>query len=147
MNKLEVCKSRRVAGIAALSLLMLLVAILVCHPSVCPEAQRSALPPVTRVQAEARTPRVEDVGDLHVREDLLLENYTWADSEHTRVRIPIERAMELLAERGLPVVNSSGEIPSYPLTGVPSDFRRATSHPVEPLTRGFTPTAAEQGYR
>ena len=41
--------------------------------------------------------------DLHAREDLLLDHY----SEHRRaagtIRIPIDRAMELIAQRGLPV--------------------------------------------
>ena len=129
------------------ALILLLAAIVVKHSHVAPEARRAVLPPVTRVQAEANEQHVEDVGDLHVREDLLLENYTWADGEHTRVRIPIERAMELLAERGLPVVKSFDEAPSHTLTGVPPDFRRATPHSAEPLTRGFTRTAAEQGYR
>lgn len=32
-----------------------------------------------------------------------LNTYGWIDREHGVVRIPVERAMELLAERGLPV--------------------------------------------
>jgi hypothetical protein len=53
------------------------------------------------------TPRLEvddsnqSLADLHAREDLLLENYS-TDANGT-VRIPIERAMELIAQRGLPV--------------------------------------------
>ncbi len=55
------------------------------------------------------TPRVQtddgnqDVADLHAREDLLLDNYSWVDQSKGKVRIPIERAMELIAQRGLPV--------------------------------------------
>ncbi len=55
------------------------------------------------------TPRVQtddgnqDVADLHAREDLLLDNYSWVDQSKGTVRIPIERAMELIAQRGLPV--------------------------------------------
>src|SRR5580700_8446153 len=45
----------------------------------------------------------QDVADLHAREDLLLDNYTWADQSKGTVRIPIDRAMELIAQRGLPV--------------------------------------------
>ena len=54
------------------------------------------------------TPRVQtddgnqDVADLHAREDLLLEYYTRVDGKPGTVRIPIERAMELVAQRGLP---------------------------------------------
>ena len=43
------------------------------------------------------------MADLHAREDLLLNNYSWVDQAQGKVRIPIERAMELIAQRGLPV--------------------------------------------
>ena len=55
------------------------------------------------------TPRLQDddgnqdTADLHAREDLLLDNYSWVDRSKGTVRIPIERAMELIAQRGLPV--------------------------------------------
>src|SRR5580698_2174181 len=39
--------------------------------------------------------------DLHAREDLLLNNYSQA--EGGAIRIPISRAMELIAQKGLPV--------------------------------------------
>jgi len=67
------------------------------------------------------TPRVQtddgnqDVADLHAREDLLLSNYTWLgqsqDQSQGKVRIPIERAMELLAQRGLPVATATAQTP------------------------------------
>jgi len=41
--------------------------------------------------------------DLHAREDLLLEHYSSVDGQPGTIRIPIERAMELIAQRGLPV--------------------------------------------
>src|SRR5208282_3223891 len=43
----------------------------------------------------------QDVADVHAREDLLLSNYSWVDQSKGTVRIPIERAMELIAQRGL----------------------------------------------
>jgi hypothetical protein len=55
------------------------------------------------------TPRVQtddgnqDVADLHAREDLLMDHYTHIDGQPGKVRIPIERAMALIAQRGLPV--------------------------------------------
>ena len=55
------------------------------------------------------TPRLQtddgnqEMADMHVREDLLLDHYSWADREKGKVRIPINRAMELIAQRGLPV--------------------------------------------
>ncbi len=55
------------------------------------------------------TPRVQldngnqDLANLHEREDLLLDHYSWIDRGQGKVRIPIERAMQLIAQRGLPV--------------------------------------------
>ena len=43
--------------------------------------------------------------DLHAREDLLLEHYSLIDGQPGTIRIPIERAMELIVQRGLPVAN------------------------------------------
>jgi len=37
------------------------------------------------------------------REDGLLNSYGWVDEKAGTVRIPIERAMDLLVQRGLPV--------------------------------------------
>ena len=49
--------------------------------------------------------------DLHAREDLLLEHYSLVDGQPGTVRIPIERAMELIAQRGLPVENQAATTP------------------------------------
>ena len=87
------------------------------------------------------TPRVQtddgnqDVADLHAREDLLLDNYSWADEAHSKVRIPIERAMELLAQRGLPVAKPVEQAPL--MTG---DKRPVIA---VPLTNGFARTSYE----
>ena len=43
-------------------------------------------------------------GDYLAKQDLTLESYDWVDQQNGVVRIPIERAMDLIAERGLPVV-------------------------------------------
>ncbi|MDR3793266.1 MAG: hypothetical protein P4L03_07790 [Terracidiphilus sp.] len=91
------------------------------------------------------TPQVQtddgnkDVADLHAREDLLLENYTWANADHSRVRIPIERAMELLAQRGLPVAPAVQT--EAPMTG------DRKPHVTAPQTNGFARTAYEQGQK
>jgi len=89
------------------------------------------------------TPRLQvDNGDqdllqLHEREDLLLDHYSWVDDSHTKVRIPIERAMELIALHGLPVVKEPE--PTEPLMA-------GDSRPVVqmPLTDGFARTGYEQ---
>ncbi len=89
------------------------------------------------------TPRVQtddgnqDVANLHAREDLLLSNYTWVDESKGTVRIPIERAMEIIAQRGLPVVQPVQT--QLPMTG------DSTPTVPVPLTNGFARTAYEQG--
>jgi hypothetical protein len=97
---------------------------------------------VAELTQQFPTPRVQtddgnqDVADLHAREDLLLDNYSWADSAHAKVRIPIERAMEIIAQRGLPVAPAA-QLPP-PLTG---DIRPVVQ---VPLTSGFARTGFEQ---
>jgi hypothetical protein len=44
-----------------------------------------------------------DVAQMHAREDILLNHYSWVDEQKQSVRIPITLAMQLLAQRGLPV--------------------------------------------
>lgn len=89
------------------------------------------------------TPRLEtddgnqDLANLHGREDLLLDHYTWVDSSHTKVRIPIERAMELIAQHGLPVAQEPAQ--SEPLMA--GESRPAVQ---APLTDGFARTGFEQ---
>jgi hypothetical protein len=89
------------------------------------------------------TPRLQiddgdqDITDLHAREDLLLDHYSWVDQQHGKVRIPIGRAMELIAQHGLPVV------PPAP----PSESLMAgDTEPIvtAPLTNGFARTGFEQ---
>ena len=97
---------------------------------------------VAELTQQFPTPRVQvddgnqDVADLHAREDLLLQNYSWADPAHTKVRIPIERAIELIAQRGLPVAPAVQTAP--PMTGERAPGLQA------PLTNGFARTAFEQ---
>ena len=43
-----------------------------------------------------------DMEKLRASEDILLNNYDWVDRKNGIVRIPIDRAMELLARQGTP---------------------------------------------
>jgi hypothetical protein len=83
---------------------------------------------------------LEDLAELHKREDLLLEHYSragaGADGE-AKVRIPIERAMELIAQRGLPVAPAAAR---GALLSGESDPETVTA----PLTSGFVRTGYEQ---
>jgi hypothetical protein len=44
----------------------------------------------------------DDLVSLRAREDMVLNGYGWVDRTNGVVRIPVERAIELLAQRGLP---------------------------------------------
>jgi hypothetical protein len=78
----------------------------------------------------------QEIADLHKKEDLILENYSWVDQERGKVRIPIERAMRMIAQSGLPVAPRNEEAPI--MTG---DSRTSV---IEPLTNGFARTGYEQ---
>jgi hypothetical protein len=43
------------------------------------------------------------LNDIRLREENILSTYGWADQNAGTVHIPIDRAMDLLAQRGLPV--------------------------------------------
>jgi hypothetical protein len=43
-----------------------------------------------------------DMNKLHASEESVLNSYDWVDRDHGIVRIPIDRAIELLAQRGIP---------------------------------------------
>jgi hypothetical protein len=57
-----------------------------------------ALPPAPRLQTQPR----EELKKLRAEEQQRLESYGWVDAARGEVHIPIDRAMELLLEQGLP---------------------------------------------
>jgi hypothetical protein len=81
----------------------------------------------------------EEIAEMHAREDLLLDYYSWVDRSSGKVRIPISRAMQLIAQHGLPV--AADEQTETLLAG-----DKAPVVPV-PLTDGFARTGFEQQYR
>ena len=52
-----------------------------------------------------------DLKTMRAEEDKILKSYAWIDQEKNTVRSPIDRAIDILAERGLPVRTQSGEKP------------------------------------
>jgi hypothetical protein len=91
------------------------------------------------------TPRLQtddgnqEIAEMHTREDLLLDNYSWVDRTSGKVRIPISRAMQIIAEHGLPVAPQEEQ--TEPLMA-------GDRVPVVtmPLTDGFARTGYEQQY-
>ena len=63
-----------------------------------PDARRRFPPPEPRLQSDPAT----DLRRWRAEEDAALRSYSWADRSRGVVRIPLERAMELVLKRGLP---------------------------------------------
>lgn len=64
-----------------------------------PQAEMlNTVPPAPRLQ---RLPG-EDYAALRARDEEVLTSYGWVDETNGVVRIPVEQAMELLLEKGLP---------------------------------------------
>jgi hypothetical protein len=79
----------------------------------------------------------QDTADLHAREDLLLDNYsTSPDLPAGTVRIPIDRAMQLIVQRGLPKAADS-------TTTQPLMAGESQPAVTMPLTSGFARTGYE----
>lgn len=49
----------------------------------------------------------QDVQQAQAEQQQRLEGYSWIDQQNGVVQIPIEKAMELIAQRGLPVTSST----------------------------------------
>ncbi len=68
-------------------------------------AQENRLPPEPRLQTNPR----QDLRDLRAHEDDILNSYGWVDRNAGIVRIPIDQAMKLTLQRGLPSRRQVGE--------------------------------------
>jgi hypothetical protein len=105
--------SVRVVGLFLLALVvsvggvLLLMAALFNHFAVrearrdvapSPLAQAREAPPEPRLQVHPR----EEFKAVKAAEDATLNSYGWVDQKTGIVRIPIDRAVDLLAEKGLP---------------------------------------------
>jgi hypothetical protein len=101
-----------------------------------PEMQQKEFQQMTTTFPEPRLD-IDDgnqaTADLHAREDLLLNNYSTSAGS---VRIPISRAMELIAQRGLQV-NAQAGTTAVAMAG---DEKPVVS---APLTSGFARTGYE----
>ena len=60
--------------------------------------QEVRVPPEPRLQTDPR----QDLQDLRAQENQILNSYGWIDKNTGVVRIPIDEAMKLVVQRGLP---------------------------------------------
>jgi len=65
-----------------------------------------------------QTAPTDELRAHRAQEEALLTGYGWVDRDNAIARIPIERAMELVARRGLPDYRSA--VPDLP-AGAPAD--------------------------
>ena len=61
-------------------------------------SQENRLPPEPRLQIHPR----QDLQDLRAGEDAILNTYGWVDKPTGVARIPIDEAMKIVVQRGLP---------------------------------------------
>jgi len=98
------------------------------NPLVAPEKDTRLVSP----EAIARfpQPRLErnerlEINDFRFEEEQTLYSYGWVDQQAGIVRIPIDRAMELIAQRGLSTTPKVGTIPPSEVNVVNQAARRA----------------------
>jgi hypothetical protein len=108
--------------------------------------EQRPVPPPPRLQ----TYPFQDIKELRQHDQPLLGRYEWIDQKGGTVRIPVERAMDLLAERGLPY-RTGGQPSTAPAPGTKSSAVPGTSAaPVAsgasaPAAGSHTPTGSSSG--
>ena len=76
--------------------------------------------PVPRLEENER----QEIKDFRLQEENTLNSYGWVDQKTGVVRIPIERAMELTAQRGLSVTPRVGTVPPAAATATDQTAQR-----------------------
>ena len=97
-----------------------------------PLADLDRVPPGPLLQSQ---PRIDWAEMLQVQ-SRQINSYGWVDDEGGAVRIPIDRAMDLLAERGLPVRPDAADFPVSPDAQESDDWDSEGGQPPE---NGETP--------
>lgn len=73
-----------------------------------------------KIQREFPEPRLEDnerteLAPFRYQEEQILNSYGWVDQNAGVARIPIQRAMDLIVQRGLPTAPQAGNVPLSPV--------------------------------
>ena len=84
--------------------------------------------PLAKLSAPAE-PRLQvsapkDLKEMRAAEEKILTSYDWVDRQAGTVRIPIDRAMQLLAERGLPASPKESGVPRTSQQSQPAKAKR-----------------------
>ena len=87
-------------------------------------------PPEPRLESNPLAPRLR----IRAEEDAILSTYAWIDKKKGVVRLPIDRAMELLIARGLP--------PSVPMPAASAGSASSAAAPPNPAPAQPPPNPA-----
>lgn len=71
------------------------------------------------------TDEPREISNFRMHEEQALHSYGWVDQSAGVVRIPIDRAMELLAQRGLPTRPQAGTVPPSEINVVKQAARQS----------------------
>jgi len=75
--------------------------------------------PAPQLETNERT----ELNNIRLREENVLSTYDYVDKNAGTMRIPIDRAMDLLVQRGLPVQPQSGEAPTQTAKSQPEKMK------------------------
>jgi len=115
-------------GVAGLAIFGVVVSALVFHcfvrhqslgPPAWPFEDSRPLPPAPRLQTVAP----QDLKHYRADQDGILSSYGWIDQDTNIVRIPIDRAMDILLKNGYPVR------PGSPIEGGKTKTPQPADHP------------------
>jgi hypothetical protein len=87
------------------------------NPAASMMSERPKLPPEPRLQAE---PKIE-LKDLRADEEAILNSYGWVDPNKGIVRIPIDQAIDIVMQKGLPSKPSPAGMDNDGFRMIPSD--------------------------
>jgi hypothetical protein len=96
------------AALAITIALVLLVSYWLFEFAAVQQAEKQPPPsPLASTREPTPEPRLQvhapkELQEMRAAEDALLKNYGWIDQKAGIVRIPVDRAIELLAKKGLP---------------------------------------------
>jgi hypothetical protein len=102
-------------GLAVVIGIVLILTFLLMHYKTAQHERRDApLPGLARERQATPQPRLQvdahnELREMRAAEDRMLSSYGWVDRDAGIVRIPVGRAMEILADKGLPARPQPGK--------------------------------------
>jgi len=98
-----------------------------------------SLPPMPRLQSQP----VTDLKDMRAAEDRILNGYGWVDQKQGVAHIPVDRAIDLLAQRGVATRPQTAQAARDVTVPTESGLGMKVHRPGGPLAGGEPQAAAE----